>query len=345
MRRILIFGCLERPNGFFLGDGRYYDRARLIMFDEKTGKYSVLIKKELGGENYPNKYPNIQFTAGSLTKNGIWVPTDTEVGFFRFPDLSMEKLISFPSFNNIHHVCEHEEGIFIVNTGLDMVVKIDKDLLDIEEEFSVVESNPWNKFNKEVDYRKINSTKPHKAHPNYIFNTDGKYWVTRCNYGDAVYVYDNKIRIDITRGRNISVHDGVVSGDYIYFTTVDGHIVVVNSKTKKIEADLNLTSFGGERVVRGWCRGIDITPEGIAYVSFSRLRPTRQKSKIGWIKNIVKRKIRIKRSASILCVDLNSRKIINEWDIDESIIHAIYTVKVLPEEIKITSENKIFISP
>ena len=66
------------------------------------------------------------------------------------------------------------------------------------------------------------TTKPHQAHPNHVFQLDGQPWVTRFNQRDAVCLETGeRMPIDAQRP-----HDGTPHNGGVYFTTIDGHIVV-----------------------------------------------------------------------------------------------------------------------
>ena len=90
---------------------------------------------------------------------------------------------------------------------------------------SVLGGSPWDRFSPDVDYRKVPTTKPHRAHPNFIFFLDGKPWVTRFNQRDAVPVDGVNGRPPFDIGREEGVHDGHIVGGGLFFTTVGGCVV------------------------------------------------------------------------------------------------------------------------
>lgn len=75
------------------------------------------------------------------------------------------------------------------------------------------------------------------SHPNHVFELDGEVWVTRFEQRDAICLTTSSPRTDIAAQRS---HDGYLFGDRVYFTTVDGHVVIANRKTLQIE---QMTSF------------------------------------------------------------------------------------------------------
>jgi len=117
--------------------------------------------------------------------------------------------ISIPWFNDIHHVVPLEdESILVVNTGLEMVLRLrlDGSVLAI---WNVLGEDPWARFDPHKEYRLGCSTKPHVAHPNFLFLLDGEPFVSRFELRDAVSLHDARRRIDIGSER---VHDGIVDG-------------------------------------------------------------------------------------------------------------------------------------
>jgi len=111
---------------------------------------------------------------------------------------------------------------------------------------------------------------------------DDEIWVTRLKQRDAISLTRPGRRIDIAVQQP---HDGYVMGDSIYFSTVDGHIVRASRKTLQVEQTFDLNqSGGGNDQVRGWCRGLFPVDETHLWVAFSRLRPTRFRESVAWIK-------------------------------------------------------------
>ena len=109
-------------------------------------------------------------------------------------------------------------------------------------EWSVLAEPPWSRFSDTTDYRKVASTKPHKSHPNFIFELNDEIWVTRARQRDAVCLHDSGRRIDIAVQ---FPHDGLVSGERIYFTLVDGRVVVVNSRRLQVEEVIDVKIIDG----------------------------------------------------------------------------------------------------
>jgi len=325
---ILISGAKERKNGFELGEGKYYEQAKLLKLNLDNGEVNVVMSKSDGGSNYPSEHPNLQYTSCCLNGDILWLPTDTEIYKLHYPSLEVVKVISYPFFHNVHSVNVFDDRVYVTSTGLDMVAVLDADG-EVIELINTEGKDLWHRFSEQTDYRIIHSTRPHDCHPNFVFIANGKRWVTRCKQQDAVCLDDVSEKIEITLvEKRISVHDGVLYKDKVYFTTVDGFLVATNPATNKREDEINLLSHIKESQL-GWARGLSITPEGIAYVAFSRLRRTKMKDKLAWLAKGQFDKMKFI-PACILVFDLNTQTVLQKFDLSIDEIDAIYGVEFTP---------------
>jgi hypothetical protein len=89
-------------------------------------------------------------------------------------------------------------------------------------------------------------------------------------------------------------HDGLVCGDRIYFTTVDGRIVIANRHSLSIDQIIDLNEIHRVRhnqdVLLGWCRGVLPLDERRLWVGFTRVRKTKFMENLLWIKHAFKDK-------------------------------------------------------
>ena len=327
---ILITGGKERADGFQLGEGKYYDEACLLKLDLETGTFERLLtisESTRTPENYPDEHPNLEFTAGHVDGDTLWLCTDTEVMQYAYPEMKLLKKASLPAFHNIHHVRPFEDYVAVVSTGLDMIVLLSPDTLEPIEYLNVEGKDPWHRFSPDVDYRKIHSTRPHDGHPNFVFKLGEELWVTRCTQEDAVCLSDMSKLIDIAPPKEISVHDGHVIDGRIYFTTVDGFIVIADASTLKVIEEFDINKFEERAGSKGWCRGIHLDGD-ILYVGFTRFRRTRNKKKIAWVKDLFDNRPAEGR-ATVAAYDLKRKEKLQEWVLPENTIDAIYSL--LPE--------------
>jgi hypothetical protein len=328
MRKLLVTGATERENWFQLGDGKAYDAAKLHCLDLETGQVAELLTIDTGGANYPSEHPNLQFTAGYTDGSQLWLPTDTEVRLYDYPSLRLQRIFSYPFFNNIHSVTRIDDLVAVTSTGLDLVALLDANNGRIVDLINVAGKDTWHRHDPNIDYRLVHSTRPHEGHPNYVFSIQGEPWVTRCTFDDAVRLRDVSDRIDIGRGKDISAHDGVVEGNYIYFTTVDGGISIASAIEKSIVEDIDLKKVERPYTVRGWCRGLLLT-ENYAFVGFSKLRKTRNSRKIKWM-NLIKG-AKYLHEASVVCYERDSWRKVDEWRFAPEQLSAIYGLMREPE--------------
>lgn len=327
-KKLLITGGILRPNGFDLGEGKYYGGARLLRLDTATGAIETLLSVDEGNANMPDLHPNLEFTVGAVEGDRLWLAMDTEVRCYAYPSLRLIKTFSHASFHNCHSVAVRGDKLYVTSTGLDMVVVIDKEDGRILEYLNAEGKSIWHRFSPNTDYRKEHSTRPHDCHPNHVFWIDEVPWVTRCTQEDAVNLLDVSQRIDVSGARrSTSVHDGLVRQGKIYFTIVDGCIVIADAKQQAVLDVIDLSVMPGFIGLRGWCRGLHL--EGsIAHVGFTRLRQTKRQEKLAWIRRLLDRGKPVE-ECSVLAIDLARRQILADYRIPLGQLDAIYSI--LPE--------------
>lgn len=261
---------------------------------------------------------SVRFTGGAPYRSRWYQMTSTEIVIYDTDTWSVERVISHPSFNDLHGVAVTDEHILVVNTGLEMVQCLTHDG-EIVREHNMASGPTWERFSRERDYRTIGTTKPHDVHVNHAFQLDGQWWITRCLRGDAVRLEDPKDRIEMGVGQP---HDGIVRGDFIYFTTTNAHLVVVSALTRKVEEvlDLNRLNPTGSKI--GWCRGLEV--EGTtAYVGFTRLRRSKWHGAFDTVKDVLRGR---KRNSHIERIDMQRRELVDSYDYAEDNSSAIFAL-------------------
>jgi len=322
-RYLMISGGCLRQNGYELGEGKYYDQAKLIKLDLSTGVFSTLLSKKGGGENYPQDHPNQQYTAACLEYDILWLPTDTEIFKYQLPSFELLVTYSYPCFHNIHSVHIFGDELVVTSTGIDNVIKLNKHSGEINAVLNTQGKDPWHRFDPEFDYRLIHSTRPHDNHPNFVFSLNDELWVTRCKQEDAVKLSDVSQKIDISGTDVISVHDGIVWQNKVVFTRVDGFLVVCDPKNKKPVEQIDPFKQTRNRPV-GWCRGLHIDGD-IFYIGYSKVRQTKLKSKI---KFLTQGNFKYKGSNNALVVAYNmaTREVENVFETPDGTLDAIYGI-------------------
>ena len=299
-----------------------YETALILELDTETGQVQSRVEYKTPENARSTDKASHVFKSGTLRDNILYTCTSTEVVIFRLPAFERIGYISLPAFNDVHHVTPTSDGNLVaVSTGLDMVIKFTPKG-DVIKEWAVVDEPLWSRFSRDVDYRKVVSTKPHKAHPNFVFELDGEVWVTRFTQRDAICLTTAGKRIDVAVQRP---HDGLVCGDRIYFTTVDGQVVIVNRRTLQVEQAVDLKLIDGEKALLGWCRGLLPVDENRIWVAFTRVRKTNLQENILWVKSVLQDGMGEK-ATHISLYDLASRKCLAEFDMEPHGLNIIFSI-------------------
>lgn len=306
-------------------ESHLYEAALILLLDTVAGTTILQMEYKSPSEARASEDSSHVFKSATLVGNIFYTCTSTEVLIFKMPGFNRVGYVSLPCFNDLHHITPTPDGnLLVANTGLDMVVRFTPGG-QILEQWNVLGEDPWARFSKNVDYRKVDSTKPHHSHPNSVFQLGEEVWVTRFSQRDAICLTSpgKSIRIDVQRP-----HDGLVCGDSIYFTTVDGRIVIADRARLEVKqiVDLNEIHKADDRrdALLGWCRGVLPLDERRFWVGFTRVRKTKFKENVLWIKHAFKE---IERPTHIALYDIAEGKCLQEIDIEQygmSVIFGIY---------------------
>lgn len=299
-----------------------YETALILELDTETGQVQTRVEYKTPEEARSTDKASHVFKAGTLRGNILYTCTSTEVMIFRLPEFQRIGYLSLPAFNDVHHVTPTSDGNLVaVSTGLDMVIKFTPKG-DVVKEWPVLDEPLWSRFSRDVDYRKVASTKPHKSHPNFVFELDGEVWVTRFTQRDAICLSTPGKRIDIAVQRP---HDGLVCGERIYFTTVDGQVVIANHRTLQVEQAVDLKLIDGQKALLGWCRGLFPVDEQRIWVAFTRVRKTNLQENILWVKNVLHDGMGEK-PTHVSLYDLARRKCLADIDMEPHGLNIIFSI-------------------
>jgi len=269
----------------------------------------------------PSANSSVLFKAGTQRGDQLYVCTSTEVLVYKVPQFEPICYVSLPCFNDLHHVCPTYEGnLLVADTGLDMVVEFTRQG-EVLREWNVLGEDQWGRFSREVDYRKVATTKPHRSHPNYVFQLGPDLWVTRYEQRDAVCLTRSAPSIVIGIE---NVHDGHVEKNWIYFTTVDGNLVLVDRSTLQVSNVVDLKVIDNEcRALLGWCRGLMVLDEARVWVGFTRVRKTRFMENLNWVKHVFHD---VEKPTHLALYDLSARKCLREIDLEPYGINVVYSI-------------------
>jgi len=259
-----------------------YVDARILAFDE-DGTVEHCVTHRTPDEIRPDDpRSNIVFKAGSRHVDRLVVCTQTEIVAYALPGFDLIESLSHPWLNDLHHVIVNGAGNYLVaNTGLDQVLELDARGAVVREWSVLPDEDPWDRFDRDIDYRKVITTKPHHAHPNYVLEHEGELWVSRFEQKDFFCLSDPRRRIHV--GLEL-VHDGNVLGDRVYTTTVNGHMAVGDLREGRLLETFDLNAMTRSDKALGWCRGLHILEPDRVLVGFSRIRPSKIRQNLRWVK-------------------------------------------------------------
>lgn len=327
LKSLLMTGGLQRPEAEVMAStsGNHYYRARLSRLDWDSKTETVLLDYETPEGARPEEDPGIRFTAMTLMGDRLYLCTGTEVMVLSWPGLERLHYATHPHFHDIHHAAPMDGGIVVASTGLDMVIRLDGEY-EPKEYLNAVSEDVWFRYDPKKDWRKVHTTQPHDAHPNYLFTMNGEPWVTRGYRSDAMRLSD-RWTVTLSDKR---VHDGHVVGDYAYFTSVDGKIIVLNTNTLAIDEVIDLMPMEGTDLPLGWCRGLHVDGD-VAYVGFTTLRTTKWKDNVEHFLNSKTGEYTRVLPSRIAAYDLRGRTKLDEYVIPRESIGAVFDIVAVEE--------------
>jgi hypothetical protein len=248
--------------------------AVLGILDAETGEVLHQAEYETPAElRAPGQ--KMQFTGNVIDGDRTYVCSHVEVVYFDgWPPTEPAGRISIPAFNDLHHCLPWEDGLAVVNTGLETVdlLSVDGELLrrwDVLDGFEDARV-----IDPAVDYRRFEDTKPHQVHANHLWVHQGELWVTQLITRRAVCLTAEREPVTFEAGRP---HDGRHIGDHLVFTTVEGFVVLVDPDSLEVVASHDLKPMTPRADKLGWCRGVagDVRDPNRFFVGFTFPRSSR----------------------------------------------------------------------
>lgn len=322
---IVLGGRQKRALTARVAEWHLYGEAVALSMDLETGALEELVTHITDPSLCPVEKPSIVFKSGAIKDRTLYTCTQTEVVIFDLDSMSQTRHISLPIFNDVHHVTPTSRGTLLVAvTGLDLVVEIDIDG-QVVREWTTVETPTWDRFDPKVDYRLVPTTKPHQCHPNFVFEIDDNVWVTRFEQRDAMCLTEEGRRFDIGIERP---HDGIVSDGKVYFSTVDGHVVIADTESDSIIDVIDLTTISNpDGATLGWTRSICVLGQGQVLVGFSALRVTQIRENVQWVKRRISGKGNDHSFPThIACYDLNKRSLVWRRELQDPALDAVFSI-------------------
>lgn len=298
-----------------------YEKALILKVNVEDGTAACCVEYQSPPDACPPERASFLFKTGTLAGKTFYVCTGTEVLVYELPHFRQIGYVSLPCFNDVHHVTPGANGnLLVANTGLDMVVEFNLSG-SVVRQWNVLGGDPWGRFSKDVDYRKVATTKPHRAHPNHVFQIGSDIWVTRGDLSDAISLTQPSLRIPLG---SVCVHDGHLYKGRLYFSTVDGTIVIVDPATRETIDVIDLKQIENpERALLGWCRGLLIVDEHKVWVGFTKVRKTKFREKVNWVKHVFHD---MESPTHIALYDINSKKLLRNIDLEGYGLNVLFSI-------------------
>ena len=327
-KKIILTGGKQRTDGYDIKEWAGYSLAVAISVENENENENLIVKEVINYKT-PKKYlaededASITFKSGHLINGELWISTQTEVLCFDPTNYEIICHFSHHLFNDVHHITVTSQNTLVItSTGLDAIFEYSRDgkLLN---EWSCTGAPIWDKFDSTVDYRKVITTKPHTNHPNFCFEFEGNYWVSRLKNKDCYCLNTGEI-ISLATGE---IHDGILVGKHAYFTHVNGYISKVDMKLKKVVKLIDMNPINESTKELGWCRGLHYINEDTFLVGFTRIRPSKYHQGLEWLKNKIHAKGWLGCQPTRVCL-LNTKKMAFEWEInlEEHNINAVFSI-------------------
>ena len=330
MQKLYVLGgrqrkaLLKNP----IKEWHWYEAALILEVNTESGRVRTCVEYNTPEDARASDQASINFHSGALVGDRLYTCTMTEILVYRVPDFHQVGYISLPCFNDLHHVTPASDGnLLVVSTGLDMVVKISPQG-DVLQEWCVMDETPFTRFSRDTDYRKVETTKPHLSHPNFVFELNGEVWVTRFTQRDAISLNGSHARIDIALEKP---HDGIQYGEHIVFTVVDGKLIFTNRHSLKTDRviDLRAIQDRDQQILPAWCRGVLPVNDQLAWVGFTRIRRTLFRENVRWAKMALGEGTVVK-PTHIALFDLEHRSCVKEIDLEPYGMNCVFGIFPAP---------------
>lgn len=236
--KYLIVGGKQKIDAIQDSTHNTAEEGRVLLFDDETQSASLVIKHRTPDIYLPKEGTSITFKASSIRQNKLVACTQTEVLVYDLQNFELEFQFSHEYMNDVHHVDFVNDKYYVVSTGLDAILIFDKSG-KLEDYISVAKGYDARERFGDIDFRKIPSTKPHKAHPNFISFAEDKNWVTRFHC-DSLFELKDRFEYDQLGVKRM--HDGHIYEGQGYYTSVDGNIIIINYDSKDYKK-INLNSI------------------------------------------------------------------------------------------------------
>lgn len=324
MPRFVLTGGRQRSGA--TDTTRMCDAAVVLELDTDDRSVRTRLLYESPADVRAGADASVLFKSGHATAEHVYLCTTTEVLVCDAADLDrVVHYVSLPCFNDVHHVrpAATAGNLVVVSTGVDTVYEIDP-AGAVHSAWPVVDGAA-EAYDPSVDYRRVLSTKPHLSHPNHVFYRGDQLFVNRCHQRDFVDVETLGQRIDYGDLGAVG-HDGVVTGDRVHLTSVNGFVAELDLPSGDRLRTLDLNEATKASRPLGWCRGIAVVDDASWLVGFTRIRPTRWRENLSWVKSRVTDSSGPKLPTRVACYDPNEGRLRWELDLEEHGMGELFSI-------------------
>ncbi|WP_436794066.1 hypothetical protein [Actinospongicola halichondriae] len=317
---VVVGGRQRAPSGMReIGDGWYgYAGGVVLRVTDGVASLEASYTSAPGtcGPDDP-----VLLKSGTVRPGRLHLCTQTEILDMVLPDLRVERHLSLPFFNDVHHVVPTDRGTRLVAvSGIESVVEVADDGTVIDA-WHTLGGDPSKHIDGGRDLRQGVDLKPHTSHPNHVFLLGDEPWATRFEQRDAVSLHDPSRTISIGEER---IHDGFVHDGFVHFTTVNGHVAVADTTTLEVVGMHALDDGLGSDESLGWVRGLWVADDH-AWVGFSRIRFTKVRARVSFLRTGTR-----SRPTRIARYSLPDWRLEEEIDLEPAGCNAVFTVAPWP---------------
>lgn len=261
------------------------------------------------------------FRSASIVDGFAYTCTSTQVLKIDLKSLKIVEAHTHRLFNDLHHVAKFDGHFFVAGTGVDSVLEFD-DKWEFVKRYPVTDDELMRRHGMESDFRRIPTTKPHNAHPNYLAQWGGEIWVTNFEAGRVQSITSDR-RHHVSENR---IHDGMLDRGKVWFTAVNGAVIRMDPATGNIET-FELATMTPTDKQLGWCRSIQVLGDNDLLVGFSRIRDTKLRENLKWLGNkLLGGDYVISEPTRIARYDLAKRKETWRFDLEPTGVHAVFSI-------------------
>jgi len=318
---LLVFGGKCHPNPQQRPAWDLYESAVLLRIRDRR----VVDRLEYRGWELDREVGlSVCFRAAAIAGNFAYTCTSTQVLKIDLERFAVVDAYTHRYFNDLHHVVPVDDRFYVAATGIDSVLEFDE-RFELRHRYPIANDEILALHGPDADYRRIPTTKPHHAHPNYVGSWGGEVWVTNFEAGRAQTLANTR-QIPLSENR---IHDGVQARGRVWFTAVNGEVITV-SEDGRDRRTFNLTPMTRADRLMGWCRGIAATGDDEAVVGFSKLRETKLRENLKWLGNkLLNQSFALSEPTRIACYDL--ARGVESWrvELEEHDCNAVFSINLL----------------